>query len=176
MTDQDNLWWDYTSWLKTTQRDCRRSVRGDVPPEVPPFHPDRGGLLAWGTVPFGTLFWDTAVSLDPDEWTTVLLHRGFLYDGDSRWHRYNLSTTEFVVAAIRTGIDPSEHWGFGPVAEVLRRLDDEGRARPWVMPVMPDSKVQAVREAALRSGSDLETLTALVPPARRSGAGRGYLE
>jgi hypothetical protein len=158
--------WDYTRWLQITHRDCRGVVRLDMPAEVPAFHPARGGLLAWGTTPRADpLFWDTSVSTDPNEWTTVLFHREFPYVGNSPWHRYSMSMTEFVVAAIRAGIDLGTPWGFGPLPPTVSRPPHLGDARPWTAPVRrPVSDSDAERRAALRKGKGLDTLVVLVTP------------
>lgn len=157
--------WDYTDWLKETRQNCSSAVRVDVPAELPAFHPARGGLLAWGDYSPGSLFWDTSVSANPDEWPTVLYCREFPYVGNSPFHRYDMSMTEFLVAAIQTGIDPGTRWGFGPLEPKVERPRFQADPRPWTPPVRRRAtKLEVARRAALRKGNGLEALTVLVPP------------
>lgn len=169
ITDDRNWGWDYTRWLNTTHRRCRDTVRLDVPTEVPAFHPAKGGLLAWGETRHGyPLFWDTSVSPDPEEWTTVSFAREFPYVGNSPWHRYEMSMTDFAVTAIRTGIDRGTRWGVGPLPPYARRPEwMPTTGRQWTAPVRRPRGVDVVRRAALRKGRGLEALAALVvPPAQ----------
>ena len=167
LRDNFNWGWDYTRWLQTTHRECRSTARYDVPDDVPAFHPARGGLLAWGMTRRGDpLFWDTSVSTDPDEWTTVLFHREFPYVGNSPWHRYDLSMTELVLTAIRTGIDRGTRWGVGPLHASVKRPETlPATLQSWVAPVRRlVTEEDAARRAALRKGKGLDTLTVLVQP------------
>ncbi|MFF8431420.1 hypothetical protein ACF07Y_41050 [Streptomyces sp. NPDC016566] len=45
-----------------------------------------------------TLFWDTSVADDPDEWTVVVTHQGPVPgSGLLAWHRYDLTLTGISV-------------------------------------------------------------------------------
>lgn len=169
----DERWdWDYTRWLKIAHRDCRITARLDFPSEVPAFHPARGGLLAWADTGHSYLFWDTSVSADPDHWPTVVFRREWPFVEKNPWHRFDMPLTEFVVAAIETGVDPGTRWGIGPLPPKSTRPGYMPDARQWTPPVRrPVTGADTARRAALRKGKGMGTLTVLVPPPQQPRLG-----
>ncbi len=147
---------DYGNWLKQTHRHCR-SASGD---QRPPFHPSRGGLLAWGmTRSAGYLFWDTAGSDDPDQWPVVLFDQDKANDGSDPWQRYDLPFAEMLSLMITTGLPP--HGALQPIARRTAFLPNPG---PWPPPPPPPPAEDPVRRTALTVGSGLDALRHLVPP------------
>ncbi|OSC61044.1 hypothetical protein B5181_28985, partial [Streptomyces sp. 4F] len=96
---------DYGQWLRETHRGARIEARDLPEAERHAIHPEPGGLLAWGvTRGSDTLFWDTSVSADPDEWTVVVRHQGPVPGSGLRdWHAYDLTLTEYLRHAVRDG-------------------------------------------------------------------------
>jgi hypothetical protein len=143
---------DYGDWLKNTHRDCRSWSR-TAPPYTPPaFHPEPGGLLAWGSTRRSTyLFWDTSVA-DPDQWPVVGYDSDAAHAGKNPWHNFGLPMLEMLEAIISAGLPPT--------AKRTAFLPDAG---PWTPPP-PPSVEDPVRRTALTAGSGLDALRRLVPP------------
>jgi hypothetical protein len=145
---------DYGDWLKETHRLCRSWSRS-VPPYTPPaFHPEPGGLLAWGTTRrAGYLFWDTSASPDPDQWPVVTYESDAANAGQNPWQHLGLPLLEMLDATIRTSALPR-------TARRTAFLPDAGA---WTPPPPPEP-VDPSRQAALTEGEGLDALRQLVPP------------
>jgi len=145
---------DYGDWLKETHRLCRSWSRSVPPYTPPPFHPEPGGLLAWGTTRrSGYLFWDTSASSDPDQWPVVAYDSDASNAGINPWQSEGLPLLEMLDATIRTSQLP-------PMARRTAFLPDAG---PWTPPPPPEP-VAPSRQAALTEGEGLDALRRLVPP------------
>lgn len=128
---------DYGTWLKETHRHCRSGP----------------GLLAWGmTRSAGYLFWDTAVSDDPDEWPVVFYDQDAVNNQTDPWQRDDLPFAETLAMLVAAGSLPT-----------ARRTAFLPDPQPWTPPLPPPPE-DPVRRTALTVGSGLEALRQLVPP------------
>lgn len=181
---------DYGTWLRDTHRQARITAR-DMPPEDGwpehgrplVFHPEPGGLLAWGeTRGSDVLFWDTSRSGDPNEWTVVVHHSPtgrYPGNGLGRWHRYDLTLGGYLRHTVRdTWAMPSPPGPLiGPLPGTIARTGWIPDARPWTPPEpVPPRLTAAGRRVALETGTGLDALRLLVPPPRVPALGRGTWE
>ncbi|WP_395358138.1 hypothetical protein ACHGLA_00635 [Streptomyces sp. YH02] len=156
---------DYGEWLRATHREARIEAREVSEVERPVFHPEPGGLLAWGCTRGSDVpFWDTSASADPDKWTVAVQHSGAVPgSGLLRWHRYDLTLTEYLRHTVR------DTWELpSPPGPLLGPLPGTG-ARTALLP-------DAERRIALESGTGLGWLRLLSPPRKRPYLGDGSWE
>lgn len=166
---------DYGDWLRGIHRRCRIASR-EVPPYEPPaFHPDPGGLLAWGETRWcAHLFWDTGASDDPDEWPVVVFDTDTAHAGGNPWRNWAKPLTETLAALLETGLPMPGGGTFGPLPPTACRTAFLPDARPWAPPKpSPGAVPEAVRRKALTEGSGLEALSLLVPPPEAPYLGGG---
>ncbi|MTE19068.1 hypothetical protein F0L17_07980 [Streptomyces sp. TRM43335] len=170
---------DYGDWLWEIHRECRIASRRTPPYQPPPFHPEPGGLLAWGeTRGSCRLFWDTGACDDPDRWPVVVHDRDAGSD-ENPWLHWGTTLTETVAALLTDGLPLPGGRTLGPLPATVRRTAFLTDARPWTPPERdPESVPEAggVRRAALAGGHGLETLTRLVPPPATPYLGDGTWE
>ncbi|MFI2414271.1 SMI1/KNR4 family protein [Streptomyces sp. NPDC018947] len=172
---------DYGQWLRETHREARIELR-DLPEEERyAVHPEPGGLLAWGcTRGSDTLFWDTSVSADPDEWTVVVRHQGPVPGSGLRdWHAYDLTLTGYLRHMVRDDWELPSPPGplMGPLPGSVARTAFLPDAAPWTPPpALPPRLTDAERRAALETGTGLEALRLLSPPPERPYLGDGTWE
>lgn len=164
---------DYGDWLKDTHRNCRSWSR-TAPPSTPPaFHPEHGGLLAWGSTRRSTyLFWDTSAA-DPDQWPVVAYDSDAAHAGKNPWQNFGLPLLKMLEATIWTGLElPPAHEQsvfqradrrLGPLPPTAKRTAFLPHVQPWAPPPPPPVE-DPVRREALTVGAGLETLQRLVPP------------
>jgi hypothetical protein len=182
---------DYGEWLGSTHREARGKVQELPEDERPAVHPDPGGLLAWGyTRNTDVLFWDTSVSMDPNEWTVVVHHadgipheglrRVHPFDpGLMRWHHYDLTLGEYLRHTVRAERELPSPPGpvIGPLPGTIARTAYLPDARPWTPPVpVPPRLTGAERRVALETGTGLDALRLLTPPPANPDLGGGTWE
>ncbi|RSN51770.1 hypothetical protein DMH12_21225 [Streptomyces sp. WAC 04229] len=172
---------DYGEWLRETHREARIEARDLPAGERFAVHPEPGGLLAWGcTRGSDTLFWDTSVSADPDEWTVVVRHQGSVPgSGLLDWHAYDLTLTEYLRHAVRETWELPSPPGplMGPVSGSVARTAFLPTAAPWTPPAeVPPRLTDAQRRVALETGAGLDALRLLSPPPERPYLGGGTWE
>ncbi|MFI8240259.1 hypothetical protein ACIF83_23755 [Streptomyces sp. NPDC085866] len=172
---------DFGQWLRATQREARIEARALPAGERPLLHPEPGGLLAWGcSRGSDTLFWDTSVSDDPDEWTVVVTHQGPVPgSGLLPWHRYDLTLTEYLRHTVRDAWELSSPPGplMGPLPGTFARTAFLGTAAPWTPPApVPPRLTEAERRVALETGTGLDALRLLTPPPAEPRLGDGTWE
>jgi hypothetical protein len=171
---------DYGDWLKDTHRLCRASSKEVPPHTAPPFHPKRGGLLAWGkTRSSSYMLWDTAASANPDQWPVVVMDRGAVNNRLNPWHNYEMPVTELIAAVVSTGVPLPGNEQLGPLPPTAERTAFLVDAGPWTPPP-PTARRAAVskktRLAALKEGSGLAALRLLAPPPAKPYLGDGSWE
>ncbi|GAA2389506.1 hypothetical protein GCM10010420_11510 [Streptomyces glaucosporus] len=126
---------DYGDWLWETHRWCRISSRQATPYEPPPFHPEPGGLLAWGETREGHfLFWDTGTSDDPGRWPVVVYDGKAARGGSAPWRNWGMPLAEAVPALLRTGLPLPGGRMLGPLPPTVCRPAVLAGARPWTPP------------------------------------------
>ena len=97
---------DYGGYLGEldTYHGLHRSLRAENPPEHPyAFHPEPGGLLAWGrTRRTDMFFWDTSASTDPDQWPTLVYAKAQRHGLRTRnsWRRLDTPMAEVLLALV----------------------------------------------------------------------------
>lgn len=165
---------DYGKWLASTHRSCRISSR-EVPPHTPPsFHPEPGGLLAWGmTRGADQLFWDTTATTQPDTWPVVIYHQDAVNRGDDPWLHYATPLAETLVEATGAGLLLPGGGRTHPLPPAARPTAFLTAPRPWnppPAPAAPDPR----RLAAVTEGSGLAALTSLVAPPDAPHPGGGW--
>ncbi|MGK5497752.1 SMI1/KNR4 family protein [Streptomyces sp. URMC 125] len=170
---------EYGDWLWETHRECRIASRRTPPYQPPPFHPEPGGLLAWGETRDGVrLFWDTGAHDDPDRWPVVAHDRNAGGEEDP-WRRWGTTLTETVAALLADGLPLPRGRTLGPLPATACRTAFLVGARPWTPPERdpePAPEAGGVRRAALTGGNGLEALTRLVPPPATPYLGDGTWE
>ncbi|SEP58152.1 hypothetical protein [Streptomyces radiopugnans] len=127
--------YDYGDWLWETHRECRISSRRAMRREPPPFHPEPGGLLAWGeTRGSARLLWDTGASGDPDRWPVVVFDAEAARRGSDPWHDCGTTLTQTLAVLLTTGIRMPGGRALGPLPPTARRTAFLVGARPWRPP------------------------------------------
>ncbi|GAA3655819.1 hypothetical protein ACG5V6_25710 [Streptomyces chitinivorans] len=127
--------YEYGDWLWETHRECRISSRRALRREPPPFHPDPGGLLAWGDTREGVrLLWDTGAPGDPDRWPVVVFDAEAARRGDDPWHGCGTTLTRTLAALLTTGIRRPGGRTLGPLPPTAHRPAFLTGARPWRPP------------------------------------------
>ncbi|MFI0038889.1 hypothetical protein ACH4NS_25820 [Streptomyces mutabilis] len=169
---------DYGQWLRETHRGARIEARDLPEAERHAIHPEPGGLLAWGvTRGSDTLFWDTSVSADPDEWTVVVRHQGPVPGSGLRdWHAYDLTLTEYLRHAVRDGWELPSPPGplMGPLPGSVARTAFLPTAAPWTPPEPAAPRLTAEeRRVALETGTGEAALRLLSPPPEHPYLGGG---
>lgn len=170
---------DYGEWLRDTHKLCRASSKEIPPHTAPPFHPKRGGLLAWGkTRSASYLLWDTAASTNPDQWPVVVMDRDAVDSGLNPWHNYEMSVSELIAAVVSTGVPLPGDQQLGPLPPTAQRTVFLVDAGPWTPPPPPARRAASkkTRLAALKEGTGLATLRLLVPPPAKPYLGDGSWE
>ncbi|WP_433017000.1 hypothetical protein [Kribbella sp. CA-294648] len=176
---------DYGDWLKETHRHCRALSRKVPPHTPPPFHPQPGGLLAWGTTRRSTyLFWDTSAA-DPDQWPVVAYDSDAGQAGKNPWQNFGLPLLDMLEATLRTGLElpPAYdesvfHRGdrrLGPLPPTAQRTAFLPNPESWT-PSPPPPAEDPVRRTALTVGSGLTAVRQLVPPPTDPYLGDGSWE
>ncbi|MGW1028842.1 SMI1/KNR4 family protein [Streptomyces sp. NPDC002577] len=167
---------DYAAWLRDTHRHGRVSCEEAPTREPRVFHPDPGGLLAWGTTrATSNLFWDTSASEDPDEWPVVMFHQDAVYAGVDPWQSYDAALLDVLTTAVRDGLPLPGGGTLGPLPPTAHRTAFLPDPKPWTPPP-PRPVVPPERRAALTEGTGLEALTTLVPPPENPYLGEGSWE
>ncbi|WP_371591910.1 hypothetical protein [Streptomyces virginiae] len=172
---------DYGEWLRTTHRQARIETRGLPEAERPVFHPEPGGLFAWGcTRGSDVFFWDTSASTDPDRWTVVVQHSGAVPgSGLLRWHRYDLTLTDYLRHTVRDTWELPSPPGplMGPLPGTVARTAFLPDAEAWIPPApVPPRLTEAERRIALETGIGSDGLRLLSPPPERPYLGNGSWE
>lgn len=164
---------DYGVWLKDTHRRCRSAAR-KLPPYAPLlFHPEPGGLLAFGeTRSADCVFWDTSASDEPDRWPVVVYVQDEVNAGQNPWRHLGLTLTELLDSLFRTGVPLTDARTLGPFPARARRTAFLSTPTAWAPPA-PDPPEDSVRRTALTEGSGLDALRRLVPPPARPYLGLG---
>ncbi|MGW7345008.1 SMI1/KNR4 family protein [Streptomyces sp. NPDC054854] len=172
---------DYGEWLRATHRQARIEARALPEAERPLLHPEPGGLLAWGCTRGGdVLFWDTAASVDPDKWTVVVRHSGAVPgSGLLRWHRYDLTLTDYLRYTVRDAWELPSPPGplLGPLSGTVARTAFLSDAETWTPPTPVTPRLtEAEHLVALETGTGLNALRLLSPPPERPCLGNGSWE
>ncbi|MER6345434.1 SMI1/KNR4 family protein [Streptomyces sp. NPDC001595] len=172
---------DYAEWLREMRREARVAAEELPEEERPALHPAPGGLLPWGCSTGGdVLFWDTSRSVDPDEWTVVVLHQGVIPgSGLLPWHPYDLSLTGYLRHTVREAWETPSPPGplMGPLPGIVARPDELVDAGPWTPPEpVPPRLTEAERRIALETGTGLDALRLLAPPPAEPFLGGGTWE
>lgn len=173
---------DYGDWLRDTHRRARIDARDLPGGEGLVFHPEPGGLLAWGETRHGdVLFWDTSAA-DPGQWTVVVHHSptgGYPGNGLERWHRYDLTLPGYLRHTVRDERAMPSPPGplIGPLPGTIARTGVIPDARPWTPPEPAAPRLgDAERRIALETGTGLDALRLLVPPPQAPDLGDGTWE
>ena len=171
---------DYGDWLKDTHKLCRASSKQAPPHTPPPFHPKRGGLLAWGmTRSASYLFWDTAASANPDQWPVLIMDSDAVNNDVNPWHNYQVPVSEFISAVVSTGVPLPGNAQLGPLPATAQRTSFLVDAGPWTPPPPSPARRPVSKKArltALKEGTGLATLRLLVPPPAKPYVGDGNWE
>ena len=172
---RDDDRFEYGNWVRDTHRHCRIVSRETTAPTPPRFHPEPGGLLAWGTTrTTDHLFWDTSGD-DPDAWPVVVFQQDAANAGADPWLRYRTPLVETLVEAARTGLPLPAGDRLGPISATATRTAFLAEARRWTPPE-PEAPIDPRRRAALSEGEGLAALTALVPPPEAPRRGKDSWE
>ncbi|MBE1578153.1 hypothetical protein ACFORH_17000 [Amycolatopsis roodepoortensis] len=151
---------DYGDWLSDTHRSARRSSR-DKGIEVPQFHPEPGGLFAWGTTRASQdLFWDTSASSDPDLWPVVVFDR---HNHTDPWVYCGMPLADLLDVIVGEGLQLHGGRLLGPLSATARRTAFLADAVAWAPPSPPPPE-DLRRRAAVTTGTGLDALVQLVPP------------
>ncbi|MFJ9794076.1 hypothetical protein [Streptomyces globosus] len=162
--------------VRETHREARIEARKLPEAERPVFHPEPGGLLAWGCTRGGdVLFWDTSASADPDGWTVVVRHSGAVPgSGLLAWHRYGLTLTGYLRHTVRDTWELPSLPGplMGPLPGTVARTAFLADAGAWTPPApVPPRLTEAERRVALTTGTGWDALRLLRrPPSGRTSA------
>jgi hypothetical protein len=109
--------------------DRQHSLRGGAHFIPTHFHPEPGGLMAWGELPDGDACCWYPASRDPATWPVILCSAA-----GAGWHRYDLTTTAFLCQWLAGRVRPAYH---SPPQARLDRLaqllsaDDAKSAVDW---------------------------------------------
>ncbi|MEO3748014.1 hypothetical protein [Plantactinospora sp. B5E13] len=81
------------TWARDRQREGENAIFAEMFAPYGVYAPDKGsGLIQWGSdVTEGEYFWLAGSSVDSDRWPVVARK-----EGGEPWHRFDMSTTEFV--------------------------------------------------------------------------------
>lgn len=168
---------DYGEWLREAHAQARRHLLALPDEERRAVHPERGGLLAWGTTRGGdTLFWDTSVSSDPDAWTVVVQHADTRPGSGLRpWQRYDLTLTGYLRYAVRDSWElPDPPGQLLHLPGTLARTAFLSAATPWTPPPPVEPRLtEDERRIALETGTGLDALRLLTPPPEQPYLGDG---
>lgn len=169
---------EYAAWLRDTHRRCRISSRDAPPYEPPAFYPMPGGLLAWGmTRSSSYLFWNTAVSADPNRWPVIIFDQGAVLEQAEPWRSFDMPLLDTLAAVVDNGLALPGGGRLGPLPATVRRTAFLTDAGPWTPSApRPDVVPEAQRRAALTQGSGLPALSRLVPPPEVPYLGGGTWE
>ncbi|WP_234362396.1 hypothetical protein [Streptomyces sp. IMTB 1903] len=116
---------------------------------------------------------------DPDRWTVVVQHSGAVPgSGLLRWHRYDLTLTDYLRHTVRDTWELPSPPGplMGPLPGTFARTAFLPEAGAWTPPApVPPRLTGAERRIALETGIGLDGLRLLSPPPERrtSATARG---
>lgn len=165
---QEDRGFDYGEWLRRTHRQTRIDIRALPKYERPAVHPEAGGLLAWGTSRSSdTLFWDTSVSEDPNQWTVIRQVGAVPSRGRRPLLRYDHTLTGYLQHVTRSEWEFPSSAGTpsGALSGTVARTAFLQTAQPWTPPVPVTSPLtDTERRIALQTGTGVTALRLLSPP------------